>query len=564
MFLLVGFAFIAGVVTILSPCILPVLPIILSGAAGGGKQKPLGIVTGFVASFTFFTLFLTSIVQSVGISATSLRLFSVLVLFVFGASLLLPFVQKWLEKVFSVLSGKVPDNSQTTSFGGGLLIGASLGLLWTPCVGPILASVLSLALTGTVTGSAVFITLAYALGTALPMLAIMVGGQQLLRRNVWLLKRTGQIQRAFGVLMMITAAAIYFNFDRQFQTYILERFPEYGTGLTQFEEAEVIQEQLQDLQSNQGSERFIGQPTPGTSDDYGEAPELIAGGDWINSEPLSIASQRGKVVLIDFWTYTCINCIRTLPYLQKWHETYADQGLVIIGVHTPEFEFEKELKNVQTAVNDFELTYPIMQDNDYATWQAFNNRYWPAKYLIDANGRIRYFHFGEGNYDETEEKIQQLLTEAGASVSNEIQNERYTVQTRTPETYLGHSRMQGLVFSQNIKRDTETSYTLPKSTLPSNTFALGGNWTVTPEYATATQGSSLRFRFEAKDVFLVMNPASAQPGTVSVYLDGALVRTVEVTKDMLYRLIELERPGDHQLELQFNDAPIEAYAFTFG
>jgi len=258
--------------------------------------------------------------------------------------------------------------------------------------------------------------------------------------------------------MMITAIAIFFNIDRQFQSFVLEAFPSYGVGLTKFEENALVKQKIKEFNENSDPERessLIGNPSPVTSDDYGEASELIAGGEWINSEPLTLAELRGKVVLIDFWTYSCINCIRTLPYLAKWHETYANQGLVIIGVHTPEFEFEKDIENVRTAADDFGLEYPIMQDNQFATWKAFNNRYWPAKYLIDAEGHIRYFHFGEQGYDETESKIRELLKEAGAAVDgvSAVENQEYKTYSRTPELYLGYDRIQALVFSQKVIRN---------------------------------------------------------------------------------------------------------------
>ena len=431
----------------------------------------------------------------------------------------------------------------------------------------ILASVLSLALTGTVTGSAALITLAYALGTSLPMLAIMIGGQELLRKNTWLLQRTSQIQRGFGVLMMATAVAIFFNLDRQFQSIVLEAFPKYGTGLTKFEENAFVKEQLEDFRqgSDASSKGLLGKPSPVGGDDYGEAPELIAGGEWINSEPMTLAELRGKVVLIDFWTYSCINCIRTLPYLAKWHETYADQGLVIIGVHTPEFEFEKELKNVQTAAKDFGLEYPIMQDNNFATWKAFNNRYWPAKYLIDAEGHIRYFHFGEQGYDETESKIQELLKEAGSMVEETVQveNETYQVYGRTPELYLGYERMQALVFSQKVQKDQAIVYAAPQA-LPQNTFSLEGEWLVTPEYSQASEGSQLNLSFNAKKVFLVMRTADDSEGSVIVSSNGKELGVISVSQDKLYQVIELEQPGEGRIQLEFLDPNIQIFAFTFG
>jgi cytochrome c biogenesis protein CcdA/thiol-disulfide isomerase/thioredoxin len=376
MFLLMAFAFIAGIVTILSPCILPVLPFILSGSTGTDKRRPWGVVLGFILSFTFFTLFLTSIVQFTGVSADILRYFSIVVLFSFGASLLIPQFQLLLEKAFTMVAGKVPNQASATGLFGGLLVGFSLGLLWTPCVGPILASVISLALTGSVNTTAFFITFAYALGTALPMLAIMKGGQTLLQKNQWLVRNTATIQKGFGVLMMLTALAIFNNFDRKFQTYILQAFPQYGTGLTAIEDNELVKKQLETI-GGEMPQDAIGKPTNQINQGYKKAPELQSEGAWINSEPLTLSQLKAenKVVLIDFWTYSCINCIRTLPYLRTWHEKYVDQGLTIIGVHAPEFEFEKDLGNLQEAVNDFSLFYPIVQDNEFKTWRAYENRY---------------------------------------------------------------------------------------------------------------------------------------------------------------------------------------------
>src|SRR3989344_4838691 len=431
MILIIAFAFLAGIITVLSPCILPILPIILTSSIGGqntGKLRPMGVVIGFILSFTFFTLFLSTIVRISGISADSLRFFSVLVIAGFGLSFLIPQFQVFLEKLFSKLSGFMPSSQERTGFGGGLLIGLSVGLLWTPCVGPILASVISLAITGTVTFDAFLITFAYSLGTAIPMFLIMLGGQSALRRVPWLLANTGKIQKAFGVLMIITAIGIYFNVDRRFQTYILETFPQYGTGLTKFEDNEMIKKQLE---KKKGTEM--------KNEDKGvKAPEIIPGGVWFNSDPLTLSNLRGKVVIVDFWTYSCINCQRTFPYLRKWYETYKDKGLVIIGVHSPEFEFEKSEKNLTQAIKDFKLPYPIVQDNDFATWRAYNNRYWPAKYIIDKGGYIRYTHFGEGAYDETEKVIQDLLKETGAKdVSLQINNPTYQTNAKTPEIYFG-------------------------------------------------------------------------------------------------------------------------------
>ncbi|OGE32281.1 hypothetical protein A3C59_03935 [Candidatus Daviesbacteria bacterium RIFCSPHIGHO2_02_FULL_36_13] len=556
MILLIAFAFLAGIITVLSPCILPILPIILTSSIGGqntGKSRPMGVIIGFVLSFTFFTLFLSTIVRLSGISADTMRLLSVFIIAGFGMSLLIPAFQIFIERLFSKLAGFMPTSQNRTGFGGGLLIGFSVGLLWTPCVGPILASVISLAIIGTVTFDAFLITLAYSLGTAIPMFLIILGGQNALKRVPWLLANTASIQKAFGILMVITAIGIYFNIDRRFQTYILETFPQYGAGLTKFEDNEMIKNQLQKKSE-----------TEMKNEDKGpKAPELIPGGAWFNSDPITLEQLKGKVVIIDFWTYACINCQRTFPYLRSWYEKYKDQGLVIIGVHSPEFEFEKSEKNLAQAIKDFNLPYPIVADNDFATWRAYNNRYWPAKYFIDKDGYIRYTHFGEGDYDESEKVIQELLKEIGAeNVSAVINNPEYQVYAKTPEIYLGYSRIANFASPETILKDGLLAYTKPLK-LADNKFAFEGSWNVMEEYANPMQGSKLLLNFDSKEVFLVARPKSGT-SKIKVYLDEKLQDTIIVDADKLYKLINLESPGRHLLRLEFEDSIIELFAFTFG
>ena len=575
MILLIAFAFLAGVITVLSPCILPILPIILSSSIGGvstGKSRPLGVVIGFILSFTFFTLFLSTIVRLSGIPAESLRIVSVIVIGLFGASLLIPQFQVLVEKMFSKLAAFMPSSQGRTGFGGGLLIGLSVGLLWTPCVGPILASVISLAITGTVTFDAFLITLAYAIGTAIPMFLIMLGGQNALKRVPWLLANLGHIQKLFGVLMILTAIGIFFNVDRKFQTYVLNTFPQYGVGLTQFEDNDAIRQELDKKAGQEIKKEDMGKPMFDLSSPKGPtAPELIPGGAWFNSDPLTLERLKGKVVIIDFWTYSCINCQRTMPYLRDWNEKYKDKGLVIIGVHSPEFEFEKSEKNVAQAIKDFRLTYPIVQDNDFATWRAYNNRYWPAKYIIDREVYIRYTHFGEGAYDETEKVIQDLLKETGATdVSNEINNPTYQIQSKTHEIYLGFSRIDGFSSPEQIKQNALSTYTSPTN-LGANQVAYEGNWIVSDEYANPQKGAKLHLNFESKEVFLVMRTKGA-PAKVKVFVDGKaqyfgvdnVDGTVTVNKDTLYKLINLPTPGRHLLRLEFEDSNMEIFAFTFG
>ena len=573
MIFLLAFAFIAGIVTILSPCVLPVLPIILSSSAASGKRRPLGVVVGFILSFTFFTLFLSTIVAALGVPAESLRFLSIVILVLFGLTLIIPQAQMIIERAFTALSSRAPKPAAQTGFFGGVLIGLSLGLLWTPCVGPILASVISLAITGTVTVQAALITLAYSLGTAIPMFVVMQAGSAALKRVPWLLAHTGSIQKGFGVVMIVTAMAISLNVDRRFQTYILDTFPEYGVGLTKLEDNDLVREQLQRVTSSSVDESSIGKAMSDLSLPVGpEAPELIPGGAWFNSDPLTLQSLRGKVVIIDFWTYSCINCQRTFPYLKRWHETYAKDGLVIIGVHSPEFEFEKSADNVAQAIEDFGIRYPVVQDNNFATWRAYDNRYWPAKYVIDANGHVRYSHFGEGSYDETEQVIQRLLQEAGATdvSSVTIDNKVAANQSRSPETYLGYGRIERFASPESISADKQATYSFPAQ-LGVNEVAYEGSWSVMEEYAQATKGSRLQYRFDAAEVYLVMR-ATSGTSRVRVLVDGkpqyfgpdVTDGIVTVNKDNLYRLVDLPQAGIHTLTLEFLDDATQVFAFTFG
>jgi len=582
MFILILFAFVAGIVTILSPCILPILPIVLSGSVTGGKIRPYGVIVGFIASFTFFTLFLSIIVKATGISASNVRLLSVFVLAVFGLTILIPRLQEIFEKLASRLTALAPKKQENEGFLGGILIGISLGLVWTPCVGPILASVLTIAAGAAVGGEAILITLAFSFGTSIPLLLITHGGRTLLAKVPWLVKNSGKIQKAFGVLMIATALGIFFNLDRKFQAYILTKFPAYGAGLTAFENNKFVLTQLDRLEkkSNEkkkGVERMI----DFLDTDLGTAPELKPGGRWFNlpadrqiDSGLTMEELRGKVVLIDFWTYTCINCIRTLPYLKTWHYKYKDKGLVIIGVHTPEFEFEKDPQNVADAIKDFEITYPVMQDNDYATWNAYNNRYWPAKYLIDAEGKIYYTHFGEGAYNQTEKAIQTLLAKIDQDVSDtSIDNPDYSVSADTREAYLGYRRMEYLAPPQQVELFTPTQFKLP-GTVPINTFAFDGVWRISDYYATPQLGSTLVLHFDAAQVFLVMKPKGPDAGQVNIIIDGnsagreagadVINGIVTVDSDRLYKLIKLDQQGKHILKLEFLDNHLELYAFTFG
>jgi len=376
--------------------------------------------------------------------------------------------------------------------------------------------------------------------------------------------------------MIITALGIYFNVDRTFQSYILDKFPNYGVGLTGFEDNELVQNTLEEISQGDDAEELRGKPMFDVMNDKGiVAPEIIPGGEWFNLEngktKLDLKELRGKVVVIDFWTYTCINCIRTLPYLKDWYATYKDKGLVIIGVHTPEFEFEKDKNNLAAAIEDYELSYPIVQDNNYATWKVYDNRYWPAKYFIDKDGRIRHTHFGEGKYDESERVIQELLKETGAEdVSTDIDNPSYQVYSNTPETYLGYARIRNFASFEKIAKNKISTYSAPAA-LRKNQVAYTGDWLIMDEYANPQKGAQLKINFEAKEVFLVMR-SKDQPGKMKVHVDGEMKYfgedningEVVVESDRLYKLIKLPSATQHILRLEFSDSNIEVFAFTFG
>jgi cytochrome c biogenesis protein CcdA/thiol-disulfide isomerase/thioredoxin len=573
MALLILFAFLAGIATIFAPCILPVLPVVLSAGISGGKQRPLGIVAGLVASFTFFTLSLSWLTRHLGISPDALRLFAISVILIFGVMLLIPKLLVTFEVWLSKRIPQVNADSTRGDFLGGILIGISLGLVWTPCVGPIVASVISLAASSTVTLTSVFITAAYALGTSVPLLVLIYGGQGMLRRLRSANKAIPKIQMVFGAIMVLTAIAMLFGLDRTLQTSLLAKLPSsISSGLTQhLEQSNLVKGQLKKLKTSDdnsmpSSSQIVGGASSGLPV-LGNAPEFSGITGWLNSEPLTLASLKGKVVLVDFWTYSCINCIRTLPHVTSWYDTYKDQGFVVVGVHSPEFAFEKEGKNVAAAIKEHGIHYPVAQDNDFATWKAYDNQYWPAEYLIDAQGRVRETHFGEGNYDETEANIRSLLKEAKVSALPTMAPalaDTTPTDRLSPETYLG------------LNRRTRLSTDSDPLKLGNNEWNLSGNWQSGNDSITSTAaGDSLSFRFTGKDVYLVMNPPSGSTAKVRVLLDGkeseassgADVKSggVEVSEDRLYHLVHLENAGNwHVLTLVFETPGTGAFAFTFG
>jgi thiol-disulfide isomerase/thioredoxin len=412
----------------------------------------------------------------------------------------------------------------------------------------VLAAITVVGATQDVGFRAIVLTIAYAIGAAIPMLLVALGG----RAGMTALRpHAHRIRQALGVVVGLTALAIAFNVDRHFQTAI----PGYTQALqNKVEDSNSAQGQLQKLR---GNTRQVAATT--SLHNYGPAPQLTGLTNWINSKPLTLKRLRGKVVLIDFWTYSCINCLRTLPHVKAWYQTYHDKGLVVIGVHTPEFAFEHVPSNVRSAVRRLGVTYPVALDNDYGTWNAFRNQYWPAKYLIDRSGHLRYYHFGEGSYDTTEARIRTLLGENAEMlpVANELSDPTPT-GLMTPESYLGYERLAR--FAQTtITPDRYATYHLPPSDLHPNELAYGGRWKVEGQRIVAGPGAKLRLRFQARSVHLVLGGH----GSVAVMVDGTPVGVVPVRGSRLYTLARLPTDQSRLLELHFSPG-VEAYAFTFG
>ena len=546
MLLLLGVAFVAGIVTALSPCVLPVLPIVLAGGATGGSRRPFAVVAGLVVSFTVFSLTAATLLTALGLPDDLLRNLAIAVVVVVGLGLLWPRLGDLLGRPFYALARRPPSDT-----GGGFVLGLSLGLLFTPCAGPVIAAVATVAATQDLTLSAFAITLAYGLGAGLVLLGFALAA----RRGLSLpgaRAHAPAIRRALGAAVLAVAVLMVLGVDKKLQTQV----PEYTRSLQGLEESAAAQGELEDLVGSPGlaDEQQL--------DDFGIAPEFRAIEEWINSEPLTMAGLRGKVVLLDFWTYSCINCLRTLPHLTAWDDAYRDDGLVIVGVHTPEFAFEREPDNVRRAVRDHGIDYPVALDPDFGTWEAWQNRYWPAKYFVDRRGHIRYAHFGEGDYEESERVIRQLLAEGqdGPLVSGAIEDATPT-GPQTPESYLGYGRIDRFVGS-SIQPDREAAYTIPRF-VPLHGLAYGGRWRVEEERIVAGEDARLRLHFKGGDVFLVLG-TSGGPETAEVTLDGERVGTVAVTQDDIYTLARI--PGEnneHVLDLRLSPGT-EAYAFTFG
>ncbi len=538
--ILLGIAFLAGLITAISPCVLPVLPILLGGGASG--RRPFGIILGLVGSFSVFTVIGASLLDSLGLPQDSLRNLAIVLLLLLAATLLFPVVARLAERPLLFLTRRRPLTESN-----GVLLGVSLGLVFVPCAGPVLAAVTALSATGGGGLETFFVAVAYASGAAVPMLAIALGGKRLTDGVGFLRRHAETTRRVAGALIGVSAIAIALGADQRFTTAV----PGYTEALQErIEQSPTAERELARMR------RTGDQPALAASEAQ-RAPELGGIVGWINSDPTSLSRLRGRVVLVDFWTYSCVNCLRTLPHLKEWDRAYRDDGLTIVGVHSPEFAFEREPDNVRSAVRKLGIRYPVALDNDFVTWTNYANQYWPAKYLIDRSGRVRYYHYGEGEYDETERQIRRYL---GSGVSGEVSEmaDRTPRGPLTPETYLGFERLANFVGSRVVPNH-EGLYSFPALLAPGQ-LAYEGRLVVEPERIVAKRGAKLRIQFTAREVNLVLGGT----GRLEVLLDGRLRRTISIGGEpRLYRLLELPELHEGLLELRFTPN-LSAYAFTFG
>ncbi len=547
------FAFLAGILTIAAPCILPMLPIILGASVGQkSKLRPLFIVLGFVVSFAAASLILSTLVTQLGLSQNFIRNIAIVMLLIFAFFMIWPLP---FELLTAKLSGFINKASEVGNArkdnSGAFILGLVLGIVWTPCAGPVLGTILTLVATEGTTGKATVLVLFYALGAGIPMLAIAYGSQWLTTKVRGLVKYSARLQQVFGVLILLLAIAMYFQYDTVIENKLTSFFPQSG-----------LEQKLVSANSTENTSATM-KPVSNTTNeveltDYGASPEFAGITNWLNSDPLTKEKLKGKVVLIDFWTYSCINCIRTLPYVTKWYDTYKDSGLVVIGVHTPEFAFEKEKDNVQTAIGHFNIHYPVAQDNDFATWKAYKNQFWPAEYLIDKNGNIVYKHFGEGNYDHTENAIRKALGLKGTSSNITVVK---AGSVHSPEMYFKLSRLKNLTTEQSASADPK-QYSLPK-TLALNNFALQGRWQFGNDHAELINGNGkIRLHFSSGKVFIVA--ASEKPVTLKIIVDGKRQPDVTVSMSQLYTLFDSNDYSEHTIEIDIPSPGFEAFTFTFG
>jgi cytochrome c biogenesis protein CcdA/thiol-disulfide isomerase/thioredoxin len=592
-----------GVLTILSPCILPVLPFVFARAEQRFVTNALPMLAGMAITFAgIATLAAVGGAWAVRLNQYG-RVFALVLLTAFAVTLLWARLADWLARPLVALGNRLAQpGAATGKFGvlNSVLLGIATGLLWAPCAGPILGLILTGAAISGPNAHTTLLLFAYAAGAATSLaVALLAGG-----RVFALLKKSlgaGEwIRRGLGVAVLLAVVAIVFGWD----STVLTRWSLNGTNT--LEQSLIDRINARDAGAAGSMTMAMSNSTMAMSNSKsdghammmsaarpskdlpveGELPPFAGATLWLNSAPITPEALRGKVVMVDFWTYSCINCLRALPFVKSWYEKYKDHGLVVIGVHAPEFAFEKDADNVRRAVTDLKIAYPVALDNDYAVWQAFSNQYWPAHYFSDATGRVRAHHFGEGNYDESEQIIRKLLIEAGqtdlpppgmgAVTAAGVQAPPDETHDQSPETYVGFRRAENFASPGGFAQDQAHRYATPAA-LKLNQWALGGSWSVDPEKAVldAAQGKIV-FRFYARDLHLVLGPGDGKPVRFRVLLDGLAPLASHGTdtdpngagtidRQRLYQLIrQTGEVGEHTFSIEFLDSGVQAYSFTFG
>ncbi len=586
--LLVLIVFLGGVLTILSPCILPVLPFVFTRADRSFVANGLPMLAGMTLTFAgVATLAAVGGAWAVRLNEYG-RVASLVLLAALAATLLSRRLADALARPFVALGNRLaqaPAGARgQTGIASSMLLGMATGLLWAPCAGPILGLVLTGAALSGPTAHTTLLLFAYAAGAATSLaVAILAGG----RVFASLKKSLGAgewIRRGLGVAVLLAVLGIALGWDSS----ILTRLSESGTNrweLSLLKGAGVL-----DRERSQAAAATAALPVTALPVE-GNLPSLAGATGWLNSPPLTAESLRGHVVLVDFWTYSCINCLRALPYVKRWYDTYREHGLVVIGVHAPEFAFERDPDNVRRAVTELAIRYPVAIDDDYAIWRGFNNQYWPAHYFIDASGQVRGHHFGEGDYAESEALVRELLTAAGhkdlpppviasdstALATGGVEAAADLKEDLSGETYIGYRRAAGFSSPGGFARDRTRSYRLPAA-LRLNEWALAGSWNVDPEKAVLVAAPGrVEFRFSARDLHLVLGPgATGKPVRFRVTIDGVEPKSShgadidadgrgEVREQRLYQLIRQSGSVvEHTFSIEFLDPGAQAYSFTFG
>jgi cytochrome c biogenesis protein CcdA/thiol-disulfide isomerase/thioredoxin len=613
--ILFGLAYLGGVLTILSPCILPVLPFVFARADQPFVKSGLPLLIGMAVTFAAVAT-LAAVGGAWAIQANEYgRIAAIVLLAAFGITLLFPAIADWATRPVVAAGAWLSQKAHAEGQAGSpvllsFLLGIATGFLWAPCAGPILGLILTgAALEGANTETS-FLLLAYALGAATSLaLALLLGGRvfEAMKRSLG----AGEwVRRGLGVAVLAGVAAIALGLDTGYLTRLsIASTSNYEQSLLDLAPANEKTQPSVIMNGGPGmmmggsnammgaSNAMTGGPGMMMSNKAatqnsdalpieGALPSISGATEWLNSPPLTTEGLRGKVVLVDFWTYSCINCLRAIPYVRAWAEKYKDQGLVVIGVHSPEFAFEKNIDNVRRAVRDLKIEYPVAIDNAYAIWRAFGNQYWPAHYFIDAEGRIRHHHFGEGDYEESEQAIRALLAETGKSEvaggyvnvnASGVEAAGDLIAVQSPETYVGYERTENFASPGGTVRDMHHEYSTPSS-LQKNQWALGGDWTVESERAVLDGASGrIVFRFHARDLHLVLGPGTdGKPVRFKVSIDGAAPGADHgsdvdsdgngvVKEQRLYQLVRQNKPAkDRTFEIEFLDPGAEAFAFTFG